>query len=137
MQLHRLFKRVLPNVELKVVFKSKCKLSRLSKLKSVFPRMSCSNVVYRVNCSECHHFYIGKTNRRLEQRLAEHASMENSPLCKHHIDTGHSITYDSSQILDTDSNQTRLLIKETLRIKETNAFMSLNGNTGSMELNLW
>ena len=99
--------------------------------------MSCSNVVYRVNCSECHQFYIGKTNRRLEQRLAEHTSMESSALCKHYTDTGHSIAYDSAQILDTDTNPTRLLIKESLRIKETNAFMSLNGNTGSLELNLW
>ena len=63
--------------------------------------------------------------------------MEHSALYRHFADTGHSIAYNSAQILDTETNPTRLLIKETLRIKETNAFMSLNGNIGSLELNLW
>ena len=99
--------------------------------------MKCSNVVYRVNCVDCHHFYIGKTNRRLEQRLAEHASMNSRSLYRHSMETGHSIAYNSVQILDKESARNRLLIKETLRIKENNAFVSLNNNMSSLDLDLW
>ena len=96
-----------------------------------------SHVIYKVNCSECDEFYIGLTNRRLETRLHEHLTNENSALYRHSFLTDHAIIYSNPNILATDNNIFRLKIKETLKIKELSAYNSLNGNTGSFRLNLW
>ena len=96
-----------------------------------------SHVIYKVNSSECDKFYIGLTNRRLETRLYEHFTNENSALYRHSFLTDHAINYSNPNILATDNNIFRLKIKETLKIKEHSAYNSLNGNTGSFRLNLW
>ena len=44
---------------------------------------------------------------------------------------------ESPEILAVDNFKTRLLIKETLKIKEYHAVKSLNRNTGSYDLSLW
>ena len=128
---------VVPCVDLRVVFKPTRSLAALSKLKSSLPTLSRSNVIYKVNCTQCEHFYIGKTKRILNQRLREHKSDENSALLRHSLDTGHCIAYDDPGIVASDSNEQRLYIKESLKIKELSAHQSLNGNVGSIDLQLW
>ena len=127
---------------LKVVFKASyklpsLKLSNLSKLKCELPVLSRSNVVYLIKCGNCSEFYIGKTERRLSQCIHEHATCENSALRRHELATDHKIDFDSVSVLASDNHPTRLLIKETLKIKEHCAFNSLNGNMGSFELRLF
>ena len=58
-----------------------------------------SHVIYKVNCSECDEFYIGLTNRRLETRLHEHFTNENSALYRHSFLTDHAINYSNPNIL--------------------------------------
>ena len=77
------------------------------------------------------------TCRRLKDRLSEHASSETSAVFKHTCDTGHMMDFECPEILAMDNYKTRLLIKETLKIKEYHAAKSLNRNTGSYELSLW
>ena len=77
------------------------------------------------------------TCRRLKDRLSEHASSETSAVFKHSCDTGHVMDLESPEIIAVDNCKTRLLIKETLKIKEYHAVKSLNRNTGSYELSLW
>ena len=136
-QLERVVNHVTPWVNLKVVFKASYKLSSLSKLKCELPVLSRSNVVYLIKCGNCSEFYIGKTERRLSQRIHEHATCENSALRRHELATDHKIDFDSVSVLASDNHPTRLLIKETLKIKEHCAFNSLNGNMGSFELRLF
>ena len=136
-QLHRLLGTVVPCVDLRVVFKPVRSLAALSKLKSALPTLSRSNVIYKVNCTQCEHFYIGKTKRILNQRLREHKNDENSALLRHSMDTGHCIAYEEPAIIASDSNEQRLYIKESLKIKELSAHQSLNGNVGSIDLQLW
>ena len=136
-QLKRIYKAVLPCVELLVIFKPSCKLNRLCKLKSSYPRLTCSNVIYKVNCKDCSDFYVGLTTRRLDQRMKEHASSDSSALFKHQLETDHSIGFDLPDVLASDVCKTRLFIKESLKILELKAFKSLNGNQGSFELKLW
>ena len=76
-------------------------------------------------------------NRRLETRLHEHFTNENSALYRRSFLTDHAINYSNPNILATDNSIFRLKIKETLKIKEHSAYNSLNGNTGSFRLNLW
>ena len=47
------------------------------------------------------------------------------------------IAYDSPSVLATDTTEVRLYIKETFKIREFAANQSLNGNVGSLELQLW
>ena len=102
-----------------------------------FPLLINSNVVYKVQCQDCCEFYIGKTIRRLQQRLKEHSEEEYSALYRHANEQKHKIDFERPSILTRDSKDSRLLIKEALLISEHKAYASLNGNVGSTQLHLW
>ena len=93
--------------------------------------------MYKICCSDCKEFYIGKTERRLGQRMKEHMINNGSALAKHALSKDHRINFDSACVLACDNYSTRLLVKETLFIKEQHAYKSLNGNIGSYELKLF
>ena len=135
-QLQLLLGAVLPCAVLRTVFKPVCKLSVLCKLKSPYTLLSRSNVIYKVDCSDCGAFYIGKTIRRLEQRLHEHSTDSHSALLRHSTETGHHINYQNPQTLAFDTNELRLYIKETFKISELSAHQSLKSNVGSLDLKL-
>ena len=101
------------------------------------PLLCKSGLVYKVRCSECNEFYVGLTTRQLKQRLTEHASTSTSAIHRHSLVRKHVIDFQNPEVLNTDCIKSRLYIKEALCIKETCAFRSLNGNTGSVELSLW
>ena len=133
----RLLGAVAPWINLRMVFKPVSKLSCLSKLKCPIPLLSRSGVVYRVNCVNCSEFYVGMTSRRLKQRMSEHRDCTYSALHKHMLECGHEMTLSSPRIEASDPNTERLLVKEALIIKESGAYKSLNGNTGSTDMKLY
>ena len=57
-QLLRMYSTVLPNVNLKIIFKPVWKLQCLSKLKLGIPLLSMSKVVYKISCNNCNEFYL-------------------------------------------------------------------------------
>ena len=59
------------------------------------------------------------TNRRLETRLKEHKTNENSAVFKHSFLTYHNINFSNPKILAKESSFFRLQIKETLKMKNT------------------
>ena len=136
-QLKRMVSAITPWVNLRIIFTPVFKLTTLTKLKCPIPVLSQSNVVYKIDCKECSNFYIGKTYRILSQRVKEHGTSESSALTKHSIETGHIIDFDNPQVLCKDLLHNRLLIKESLKIKEYSAHKSLNGNMGSFDLMLF
>ena len=136
-QLKRLLACCTPCLELRVIFKPICKLSMLTKLKSVIPIMQRSNIVYRVNCLDCHDFYVGLTQRRLSTRMLEHDKLASSSIRRHALDTGHRLGTSTPQVLCSDNISARLFIKESLYIAETRALVSLNKNIGCADLKLW
>ena len=77
------------------------------------------------------------TIRRLEQRLHEHSTLDSSALKRHSDEANHVIDYTCPVVLATDKDRSRLYIKESLKIRELSAHLSLNGNVGSNELKLW
>ena len=119
------------------MFSASYKLARLSYLKCSLPVLKQSKVIYKVNCSECDDFYIGKTIRRLSTRLNEHKKDENSSLYKHSFLTDYIIDYGKPRILARDSNSFRLCVKESLKIQDYCAHKSINENIGSFKLSLW
>ena len=136
-QISRLVSTVTPWIKLNVVFVPVCKLSKLCKLKCNYSLLSLSGVVYRVNCSCCKEYYVGMTTRRLEQRLQEHSISDCSALRRHSVENKHVIDYECPVIVASDQDRSRLYVKETLKIRELSAHLSLNGNIGSNELKLW
>ena len=136
-QIRRLIAKIAPCVELRLVFRAAQKLSCLRRLKSKLNVLSRSGVVYQISCSQCEAFYVGKTKRRLEQRVQEHSQQGYSSLYKHSSDLCHQIDYSNPAVISVDNNDYRLQIKEALKIKDLKAYNSLNANIRSCELKLW
>ena len=136
-QIRRLIAKIAPCVELRLVFRAAQKLSCLTRLKSKLNVLSRSGVVYQISCTQCEAFYVGKTKRRLEQRVQEHSQQGYSSLYKHSSDLCHQIDYSNPAVISVDNNDYRLQIKEALKIKDLKAYNSLNANIRSCELKLW
>ena len=136
-QIRRLIAKIAPCVELRLVFRAAQKLSCLTRLKSKLNVLSRSGVVYQISCTQCEAYYVGKTKRRLEQRVQEHSQQGYSSLYKHSSDLCHQIDYSNPAVISVDNNDYRLQIKEALKIKDLKAYNSLNANIRSCELKLW
>ena len=87
--------------------------------------------------TKCDEFYIGCTTRRLSQRINEHIKSENSALYQHNSMTDHVVDYNNPKILASDTQTSRLYIKEALHIIDQSACKSLNKNIGHYECKLW
>ena len=86
------------------------------------------DIVYRCTCSNCKVTYYGKTYRHFFTRAAEHMGISNltgkrlkcvkqSAVSDHLLECNCSIDFDHFDILASDANRFRLLIKESLLIK--------------------
>jgi predicted GIY-YIG superfamily endonuclease len=135
-QLHNLLAKVAPWAKLNLMFKPVLRLKSLSKLKSSVPVLNQSNIVYKVNCTDCNDFYIGLTTRRLHKRLKEHQKRKYCAIYKH-VETGHKMDLVNPQIIGNDNIKIRLQVKETLQISHHAANKSLNVNIDSFECKLW
>ena len=78
-----------------------------------------SGVAYHLN-SSCGQSYIGQVKRNLITRLNELRMCEDSEVCKHLLNNPNDeINFDSPKILDRSNQVTKLGIKKTLHIFET------------------
>ena len=114
--------------KLKVIFQSPCKLNSLFRYKDSLQKKIRSDIVYRYICSNCKVTYYGKTHCRFFTRAAEHMEISNltgkhlkcvkqSAVSDHLLECNCSIDFDHFDILASDANKFRLLIKESLLIK--------------------
>ena len=106
--------------KLKVIFQSPCKLNSLFRYKDSLQKKIRSDIVYRYMCSNCKVTYYGKTYRHFFTRAAEHMGISNltgKRLSVHLLECNCSIDFDHFDILASDANRFRLLIKESLLIK--------------------
>lgn len=93
-----------------------------SKLKDSTPTPLKSNVVYKINCSECDGTYVGQTSQWLKSRLSLHRSdiQTMNPRCalaSHSIQKNHKIDFDSAEILCTQGKYSKRLIMEMINIR--------------------
>ena len=65
-RLTKLFRKSLHCCNLKIIFKSSCRLSSLFSFKYKLPKHLLSGVVYKFTCSSCNATYIGKSLRHLK-----------------------------------------------------------------------
>ena len=114
--------------KLKVIFRTPCKLNSLFRYKDSLQKKNCFDIVCRYMCSNCKVTYYGKTYRHFFTRAAEHMGISNltgkrlkcvkqSAVSDHLLECNCSIDFDHFDILASDANRFRLLIKESLSIK--------------------
>ena len=145
----RLVKSIQGNLQfcsLKVVFQSPCKLRSLFHFKDTLDKKIRSDLVYRYTCSNCNVTYYGTTYRHFFTRAAEHMGISNltekrvknvkqSAVSDHLLQCDCSINFDYFDILASETNNFRLLIKERLLIMRGKPV--LNRNTTSFPLKLF
>ena len=121
--------------KLKVFFQSPCKLNSLFRYIDFLQKQIRSDIVYRhylqtlfTLTSNCKVTYYSKTYRHFFARAAEHMGISNltgkhlkcvkqSAVSDHLLECNCSIDFDHFDILASDANKFRLLIKESLLIK--------------------
>ena len=127
----RLVKSIQQNLKfcsLNVIFQSPCKLHILFKFKDSPDKKICSALIYRCTCTNCNVTYYGKTCRLFFTRTAEHMGLSNltekrvknmkvSAVSDHRLQHHCAIIFDDFNVLVSDTNNFRLLIKESLLIK--------------------
>lgn len=92
-------------------------------VKNPTPTLLNSNVVYKINCSNCSQVYIGQTGRYLKSRIQEHIRSVRLPisnpktaLAEHCVNTGHTFKFEDVQILNREPYLSNRLIFEMLQI---------------------
>ena len=132
--------------KLKVIFQSPCKLNSLFRYKDSLQKEIRSGIVYRYMCSNCKVTCYGKTYRHYFTRAAEHMGISNltgkhltcvkqSAASDHLLKCNCSIDFDHFDILTSNANNFRLLIKESLLIKRDQP--QLNKTIKSFSLKLF
>jgi len=93
--------------------------------KDRLPDMTKSNVIYQFTCNTCKLQYVGRTERRLEDRVREHTRLNpslkavKSSIAEHLINTGHSYQRDECfTILHQTHNRRLLKIIEAIYISK-------------------
>ncbi len=123
--------RVCRDFDIKTTFKSgKTLRSHLTKVKDTIPITTESSIVYSITCS-CGKKYIGETTRRLEQRVKENQDAYKrgvekvSAIVEHAWQQKHPIKWEEVRVVDSDSKNCELKIKESVYIQmilENNKF---------------
>ena len=131
---------------LKVVFQSPYKLRTLFRFKDTLDKKIRSDLVYRCSCNSCNATYDGKTYRHFFTRATKDVGISNltgkrvkivkgSAVSDHLLQCDCTIDFDHFDILASDSNNFRLLIKESLLVKRDK--LVLNRTVKSFPLKLF
>ena len=98
--------------------------------------------MYKVNCKDCNHVYIGETGRDLAVRMKEHrrafiSANENNGMFRHSAASSHAIDFDSSQIIYQASDlKIRRVVEAAYISAHSNNSMNLDSGFFSMHSHL-
>lgn len=112
--------RLLRKYKVRTVFRTENKISSL--LRSVKDKIHLeSHGVYEIPCGSCDKTYVGKSNRKISARVAEHrVDMTNkkltSSLVQHTLEEGHKIDFDNSRVIANIENETVRTFREAIEI---------------------
>ena len=121
---------------LKIIFRTTFRVTNLFKIKDIIPKRLHSNVVYRVDCTNCDSKYIGKTKRHFETRFKEHLDPRKpTAVTDHMLRNNHNTSIDNVQFIARAKSDKELLIKESLLVKKLSP--ELNNNVSSYPLNVF
>ena len=133
------FRSITKNTNVKLSYFSLNELNKFIKVhKDRIPINCKTNVVYKINCSDCDASYVGQTSRMLKTRLSEHRSQINRNCNNHSVVTNHRLQYnhdfcwDDPEILDETSFYNKRLISEMLHIKRQKNGLNLQTDTENL-----
>ena len=136
---------MLPQCNIKVIFKSENCLSNLFQFKDSIPKELRCHIVYKFLCSNCNITYYGETERHLNVRSREHFSLsaltgklvnnKKSAVKDHCLFFNHVGLFEDFSILTYESNPFKLLIKEALLVSRDKPL--LNKQVKSIPLQLF
>jgi hypothetical protein len=91
-------------------------------------------VVYKIKCKDCEMMYIGETKKKMEERLKQHKDdvrlkRNTNAIFKHIEDTGHTVDWDTAEIIEQESRKVVRKWKEARKIKEIGS-KAMNWNNG-------
>lgn len=131
-----LFSNTYPQVDLRFIFRTTWRISNLFSYKDNIPTRLKSFVVYRVQCTNCDAFYVGKTKRHMATRFKEHQNpRKTTAVTEHLLRNNHEVQIDNVSFLATGKSDTELLIKESLLVKKLSP--PLNAMVSSFPLELF
>ena len=145
----RSFREIIPFSNLKIIFKTKKRLSSCFTFKDKFPKSLMSGVIYKYTCAKCNLSYIGSTKRYWEKRLEEHvhiSALTGKPLHgvqlfapMQHVRNNKcqvtSLSRDNFSIIGRDNNPYILQVKESIFISTSRPH--LNNNKTSVPVHLF
>ena len=125
-----------PQVQLKLIFRTTLRASNLFQFKDKIPKRFKAYVVYRVQCTDCDAFYVGKTHRHMETRLKEHLNVKRPTAVTDHVMRHeHEVSLEAVKFLASGKTDDELLIKESLFVKKLSP--PLNRTVKSFPLELF
>jgi len=98
-----------------------------------------SNVVYKIECSNCDTSYVGQTKRLLKDRIGEHRnhirrnSCQTSVITNHRINFNHEFDWNNVKVLDEEMNYKKRLISEMIHIKKQNCGLNSQNDTDLLD----
>ena len=141
-KLSQLFKKYYPQVNLRVILTNNNTIERMFTFKDRLPTVLCSRIVYEYCCGDCGSTYVGKSQRHLHTRIAEHKGLSirtGQPLTRpsfsnirnHAWNSNHRILSENFRIITRGSSQD-LLILENLAINQIKPTLNDYGNPGTL-----
>ena len=126
-KLTQLFRKYYPQINLRIVLTNSNTIEKLFKFKDPLPAMLCSHIVYEYSCGDCGSTYVGKSQRHLHTRVAEHRGVSartGQPLTRpsfsnirnHSWQCDHRILADNFKIVTKGTCNQDLYILESLAI---------------------
>ena len=141
----RTVERNLPFCKLKIIFRSKCRLNTFFRFKDSIEKKIHSGIIYRYTCSNGKVTYYGKSFRQFYTRAAEHMGISKltgkrlkivmqSAISDHLLQCNCTINFDDFDILATESNKFKLLVRESLLIKRDKPILNRTIKSFPLEL---
>ena len=142
-KLSQLFKKYYPQINLRIVMTNNNTIGKLFKFKDVLPTSLCSRIVYEYSCGDCGATYVGKSQRHLHTRIAEHKGLSvrtGQPISRpsfsnirnHAWDYNHRILVDNFKIITRGTHNSDLLILESLAINHLKPNLNDYSNSGTL-----
>ena len=144
-KLGQLFKKYYPQIDLRIVMTNSNIIGNLFRFKDLLPTLLCSRIVYEYSCGDCGATYVGKSQRHLHTRIAEHRGVSErtdqpitdppfSNIRNHAWECNHRIVKENFKILTRSNSNGDLYILESLAINLHKPNLNDYGKSGTLHV---
>ena len=133
-QLYAVIKKNIPSCRVKLIFKTKRRISHFFKFKDTIPIHLQSHLVYRLESNDCNVIYYGLAERHLKVRAYDHIGLSyltekpikgvETAMKSHCCQAQHSVSWDNISVIAREEDKFHLYVKESLLIKRDKPFLN-------------